>query len=217
MLSALLELLPSIHSKEISSNLDFTALLVSAYPDLQPWYIQEASGSEHADDFYMEYVSSLLHYEDGNDAAKRDAELIKVGDLEPFEEYLLLSSPSHFLIVSNFHCDSSLQEWCLMLSSPNEADPAIAEMYRQSFFHIASRDDTSSHLYYRDLPFLMDVSVKMAEFGLTLSLGKSIHSTMITSLCKRGYLLMLTYLYLSKRNCLQCEILPKQVSSDRCP
>lgn len=79
MLSALLELLPSISTKECSSSLDFIALLVSAYPDLQPWCVHEATvSSEHSGDFYLKYMSSLLNHEDGNDAAKRDEALVKV-------------------------------------------------------------------------------------------------------------------------------------------
>ena len=78
MLSALLELLPSIASKQYSSNFDFITLLVSAYPDLQPWCVREASESEGSGGFYTQYLSALLHHEEGNDAAKRDEALIKV-------------------------------------------------------------------------------------------------------------------------------------------
>lgn len=60
-----------------------------------------------------------------------------------------------------------------MLCSFSQENPSIGEYYRRCFFHIASRDDPSSEHYYRDLPFLMDCSVKMSEFGLTLSLGES--------------------------------------------
>lgn len=45
---------------------------------------------------------------------------------------------------------------------------------REAFIHIASRDSDSSILYYRDLPFLMDASTKMSEFGLALEIGKSL-------------------------------------------
>ena len=65
-----------------------------------------------------------------------------------------------------------------MLCSPPDdvaTDHAITETYRQSFFRIASRDDTGSLLYHRDLTFLMDISVQMSEFGLKLSLGKGAH------------------------------------------
>lgn len=81
MLSALLESLPSISTKQESGGIDFVTLLVSAYPDLQPWCINESSESDSDDrvgDFYIQYLSSLLHYEDGNDVAKRDSALIRV-------------------------------------------------------------------------------------------------------------------------------------------
>jgi hypothetical protein len=99
MLSALLELLPSTCSAQYNSgvsNSDFITLLVSAYPDLQPWCVREASATspteddaaeeQHSDSscsgddgsFYMEYLSALLHHEDGHDAAKRNEALVKV-------------------------------------------------------------------------------------------------------------------------------------------
>ena len=79
MLSALLELLPTFGTnREQASDFDYISLLVSAYPDLQPWCIQEASDSDSFDDIYMKYLSSLLHHEDGNDSAKQDGDLIRV-------------------------------------------------------------------------------------------------------------------------------------------
>ena len=79
MLSALLELLPTMSTnQEKASDFDCTSLLVSAYPDLQPWCIQEASDPDASDDIYMKYLSSLLHYEDGNDSAKQDGDLVRV-------------------------------------------------------------------------------------------------------------------------------------------
>jgi hypothetical protein len=80
MLSALLDLLPSI-TKLPSNNLDFITLLVSAYPDLQPWSVREATDSEQSSAFYSKYLLSLMHHEEGNDAAKRDEALVKVSFL----------------------------------------------------------------------------------------------------------------------------------------
>ncbi len=77
MLSALLDRLSSM-TKLPSNNLDFIALLVSAYPDLQPWFVLESSNSEYCGGFYSKYLLALLHHEDGNDAAKRDEALVKV-------------------------------------------------------------------------------------------------------------------------------------------
>lgn len=45
-------------------------------------------------------------------------------------------------------------------------------MNRESFLHISSRNDENSILYHRDLPFLMDISTKMSEFGLALDIGE---------------------------------------------
>jgi hypothetical protein len=59
-----------------------------------------------------------------------------------------------------------------MLCSLDDGDPSIAEAHRQSFLHIATRNDQISYHYCRDLPFLMDCSMKSSEFGLALNLGK---------------------------------------------
>ena len=74
MLSALLEIL----SSSTESVFDITSLLVSAYPELQPWCVREMNTMENSRSFYFQYMSSLLHYEEGNDAARRDKELVKV-------------------------------------------------------------------------------------------------------------------------------------------
>ncbi|KAL9179568.1 hypothetical protein ACHAXT_008858 [Thalassiosira profunda] len=145
MLSALHVLLPSISSGQLSGDVDFAALLVSAYPDLQPWCVRDASESENSGGFYKRYLSCLLHHEEGNAAAKRDESLVK--------------------------------EWCLKLCAPDETDTETEEANREAFYHVASRDGQRSLLYRRDLPFLMDVSVKMSEFGLTLDLADEIIST----------------------------------------
>ncbi len=87
MLSAIIELLPSISAQSISSKFDFMSLLVSSYPDLQPWCVKEYS--KHKPRFYFKYLSSLMHHEDGNDSAKRDKTLVKVK-----LNFLILSS--HF-------------------------------------------------------------------------------------------------------------------------
>ena len=76
MFSALLEVLPSMPVKQSSGVVDYVPLLVSAYPDLQPWFIRETLQFT-ACDFYQQYLTSLLHYEDGNDVAKQDVELVK--------------------------------------------------------------------------------------------------------------------------------------------
>ena len=79
MLSSILEILSSSSVK--SDDFDLTALLVSAYPDLQPWCVREICRMENANSFYFKYLSSLLHYDEGNDAARRDKELVKVNKI----------------------------------------------------------------------------------------------------------------------------------------
>ena len=88
---------------------------------------------------------------------------------------MFLRKDSYLLTALLIFCFDTinLQEWCSILCSYGEGGPIIAETNRQRFFHIASRDDRNSLLYHRDLPFLMDISVKVSEFGLALSLGES--------------------------------------------
>ncbi|KAL7464072.1 hypothetical protein ACHAXS_004408 [Conticribra weissflogii] len=142
MLSAIIELLPSISAQSISSKFDFMSLLVSSYPDLQPWCVKEYS--KHKPRFYFKYLSSLMHHEDGNDSAKRDKTLVK--------------------------------EWCLMLSSPGKLDLNHVNYSVEAFSHIASKSDASSIYYHRDISFLMDISMRMSQFGLALDLANEILS-----------------------------------------
>lgn len=85
MLSALLEIL----SSSTECVFDITSLLVSAYPELQPWCVREMNTMENPRSFYFQYMSSLLHYEEGNDAARRDKELVKVNTECCISEHLI--------------------------------------------------------------------------------------------------------------------------------
>ena len=87
MLSAVVQCLPRI--KEESSadrRQQLVDICVSAYPDLCPWQVSEAllqttSGNDVAKkmkDLYYYYLSSLLHPQDGSDAARKDPALVEV-------------------------------------------------------------------------------------------------------------------------------------------
>lgn len=87
------------------------------------------------------------------------------------------------------------QEWCLILSSPDETDPHVISNNVSNFFHIASKSDESCIHYHRDLIFLMEVSMNMSEFGLALDLGKFLSHlvlsfTYLGSVVKTGFLTM---------------------------
>ena len=77
MLSALHELLESGAYDSMTTNFDMIRLLVSAYPDLTPMSVRAAS-YKSSSDFYFNYLSLLMHPDEGSDAAKRDGELVKV-------------------------------------------------------------------------------------------------------------------------------------------
>lgn len=78
MLSALHELLQSGTYNSISSNFDITRLLVSAYPDLPPISVKAAASNASSADFYFNYMSMIMHPDEGSDLAKRDGSLVKV-------------------------------------------------------------------------------------------------------------------------------------------
>lgn len=77
MLSALHELLQTGAYNTMSENVDVTRLLVSSYPDLSPTSVKNAS-AEDLNDFYFNYLSLLMHPDEGSDAAKDNARLVRV-------------------------------------------------------------------------------------------------------------------------------------------
>ncbi len=58
-----------------------------------------------------------------------------------------------------------------MLSSPGKLDLNHVNYSVEAFSHIASKSDASSIYYHRDISFLMDISMRMSQFGLALDLG----------------------------------------------
>ena len=114
MLSALLELLPTTGTnREEASGFDYTSLLVSSYPDLQPWCIQEASDPDGSDDFYLKYLSSLLHHEDGNDSAKQDGDLVRVSVV------YLVYSLTCTIQLTFYMCHRNTARYSVLLMMPN--------------------------------------------------------------------------------------------------
>lgn len=77
MLSALHELLQTGAYNTMSAHVDMTRLLVSAYPDLPPIRVKNAS-IEDSTDFYFKYLTLLMHPDEGSDAAKGSNRLVKV-------------------------------------------------------------------------------------------------------------------------------------------
>lgn len=69
-----------------------------------------------------------------------------------------------------------------MLSSPDKLDPNHVNSSVEAFFHVASKSDESSIFYQRDIPFLMDISMRMSQFGLALDLGRRlVHFTFLVA------------------------------------
>ena len=60
-----------------------------------------------------------------------------------------------------------------MLCSSVESNDEHSDASCANFYHIASASDKYSSLYHRDLPFLLDISIKMAEYNLALDIGET--------------------------------------------
>lgn len=91
MLSALHDLLQSGAFNSMSNTFDITRMLVSAYPDLTPMSVKAAS-CESTNDFYFNYLSLLMHPDEGSDAAKRDRDLVKVSKYASLALYISCDS-----------------------------------------------------------------------------------------------------------------------------
>jgi hypothetical protein len=59
-----------------------------------------------------------------------------------------------------------------MLSSSVESHDEKSEDSIASFHQIASASNEFSSLYHRDLPFLLDISIRMLQYELALEIGK---------------------------------------------
>ena len=60
-----------------------------------------------------------------------------------------------------------------MLCSSVESNDEHSDASCANFYHIASASDKYSSLYHRDLPFLLDISIKIAEYNLALDIGET--------------------------------------------
>ena len=60
-----------------------------------------------------------------------------------------------------------------MLCSSVESNDEHSDASSANFYHIASASDEHSSLFHRDLPFLLDISIKMAEYNLALDIGET--------------------------------------------
>lgn len=93
MLSAIVKYLPLIREEHIMERRQMLVdVCVSAYPDLCPWQVKQAlieftpaEGSvvpkglkDELKDLYYYYLSSLLHPQDGHEAARHDKSLVEV-------------------------------------------------------------------------------------------------------------------------------------------
>lgn len=92
MLSAVVKCLPLIRKEPKKERRQMLVdVCVSAYPDLCPWQVKQAlletpgedtsvsKGLEdELNDLYYYYLSSLLHPQDGHEAARNDRSLVKV-------------------------------------------------------------------------------------------------------------------------------------------
>jgi len=147
MLSGLLVQLQDF-PKEKENRRRILSLLSSAYPDVKPWQVQQASsnrsifnakivnnGGDEFDVFdplYFEYLSMLLDPDEGSDGARRNRELVK--------------------------------EWCILSTSSRD------DAFVDNFVKVSSKRLHYWRMYYRDLPFLLDLSMSIRNYALALEL-----------------------------------------------
>eukprot|EP00934_Nitzschia_sp_Nitz4_P008825 Nitzschia sp. Nitz4//scaffold57_size113557//83627//86971//NITZ4_004003-RA/size113557-augustus-gene-0.61-mRNA-1//1//CDS//3329554882//8815//frame0 len=156
-LSAILELLGNIRFQVNSRLRDVVKdMCVSGYPDVQSWLVKQAcvidssvslNGSfddMFADDslrsFYYSYLSLLMDPTTGNEDARKNSALVK--------------------------------EWCTLSLYMKKVAVGRASTYSylDNFHRVASKA-SSAHLgYHRDLPTLLDMSMSIDDYDLSLEL-----------------------------------------------
>lgn len=85
MLSAVIARLRTIQTeKDTQEQHRILGFCVNAYPDIRPWQVRNVTFQSEKDTgrpgLYYEYLTKLLHPEEGDDRARQDAELVKVRD-----------------------------------------------------------------------------------------------------------------------------------------
>lgn len=116
MLSAIVKCLPIMREE---SNADRRQVLVdvcvSAYPDLCPWQVRQAlvstdgsKGGKQLQILYYYYLSSLLHPQDGHEAARHDTALVEEWCKLSLDEGSLKDEPGANTRRKNFLCVASL-------------------------------------------------------------------------------------------------------------
>jgi hypothetical protein len=170
-------------------------LLVAAYPDLRPWQVRKAATVTNADgekisksttikdnnDFYYNYLSLLLHPEEGSDTARRDGSLVEVGIFLLSHFFLMFrcNSFSSSNTAASFLFGLPRQEWCrLSVPSRSVKEKIIPgsnqDIRLKNFLSVASKSSDYWMLYRRDLPLLLNFSMGIQHHGLALDLGKLI-------------------------------------------
>lgn len=164
MLSAVLQLLQSIvHDTAKDRRLSILELCAAAFPDVQPWQVRKTSAAikenEEQESLYYRYLSLLLHPIDGNEMARRDADLVKVRTRAMYE-----NAASNILS----------KEWCRLSIEAirRNGDPSNQD-FLSNFLSVASKASSDHLVYHRDLPFLLDQAMLIKENNLVLDLCKS--------------------------------------------
>lgn len=171
-LSAVNELLNSVRYQEDKQQREIIRnMCISAYPDLRPWQFRKAclnidkpttrlqmtDDESWLMDYYYEYLSMLLHPQQGNDAARIDTTLVK--------EWC---------------------EWSIgILPSGIESRNANGSKRRDNFFRVAARSSSDHLSYRRDLETLLQLSMQAKEYQLALDLGMFSWIKLIAD--RRGY------------------------------
>ena len=166
MMSAILQLLQEIlKEKSFDRKQAIIDLCASAYPDIRPWQVEIAcsEGPTGSSNLYYIYLSQLLHPIDGHDAARRDAALVTVSTTALLHNDILCAL-TYVIFLNKEWCKLSIDE--ILAAGSNEA-----KNQRDNFLAVASRTSSYHLVYHRDLLLLLNQSMSILEYGLSLDLG----------------------------------------------
>ncbi|KAL3943392.1 MAG: hypothetical protein SGBAC_002558 [Bacillariaceae sp.] len=136
-------------------------MCVSAYPDLRPWQVRKAclnidkpdtrlqmtDDESWLMDYYYEYLSMLLHPQQGNESARIDTAIVK--------EW----------------CEWSIG---ILPSGMDRKKNGKISQRRNNFFRVAARSSSDHLTYRRNLETLLKLSMKADEHDLALDLASEI-------------------------------------------
>jgi hypothetical protein len=148
MLSAIIQQIGKIEMKKPEERIHLIHLAVSAYPDLRPWILRNACIEKLRSETEIDEFKGLYY---------------------TYLSLLLHPSDGH----EGARKDIELvKEWCRLSLNSDGENSFDSDEKRENFYQVASRKKRDYHLYRRDLPFLVDIAIKVSDVQLAIDLSK---------------------------------------------